>query len=110
MEIVHKKEFESSRLSVEGRSAQKGVHHSALESPNDFLKQIEPLDPSGFAKFCMETLVLFERRVRSSKGRIDTITFEGIATDFFKRGIDIYNRVTEKPRQYRLEMENEDDS
>ena len=98
MEIVHKKEFESSRLSVEGRSAQKGVHHSALESPNDFLKQIEPLDPSGFAKFCMETLVLFERRVRSSKGRIDTITFEGIAT------------VTEKPRQYRLEMENEDDS
>lgn len=53
---------------------------------------------------------LFERIVRRSKGKIGIIEFEGIATEFFIRGIGIYNRNTEKPRRYRLEMENEDDS
>jgi hypothetical protein len=100
-------EIASSIVPLQRKSAQNCIRTSTSETPNDFLRQIESVDSSGLAKFSIETLELIERRLRSSKGKIDIITFEGVATEFLKRAIDLYNRYTEKPR---LEMGNEDDS
>jgi hypothetical protein len=107
MEIVHKKEFESSRFSVEGRSAQKGVHHSALESPNDFLKQIEPLDPSGLAASLIGILESTETSLYNSKGMTDLITHEGILTEFLQGITHLVNREMQTGK-YRLDVEEED--
>jgi RNase H-fold protein (predicted Holliday junction resolvase) len=77
-------------------------------SSNDFLQQMESLDPSGLTTLVIETLQSIEISLQNSNGKIDIVTFECILTEFLQRNTDLINRYMENV-QYRLEMEKRDD-